>query len=239
MTFEVTAAQQALQERTRAYARATLAPRAADIDRDGTVPREVLDELGALEQSCSTLFESLLVVEESAAGSAGAAAAAVLGPATMTRVGLRGAALDEREASARTRVLAAGIAVGIGQAAIDEALGLLKQSEVRPTGRPDEPAHWLLADAATEIEGARLLTRHAAHSWAQDSGAGEAAAAHVFAAAAAVRAVDTALRLVGAAGFESGSRLERLHRDAQAVSLLFGGPDRQRGVVADAAFGPV
>ena len=86
----------------------------------------------------------------------------------------------------------------------------------------------MLADAATEIDAARLVVLAAA---VEDlSGA---AATLVFAGTAAVRAVDAATRIVGADAFRPGASLERMRRDAQAVLLVLGTEDAARLVAAD------
>jgi alkylation response protein AidB-like acyl-CoA dehydrogenase len=97
------------------------------------------------------------------------------------------------------------------------------------TGDPDAPPHWALADAATEVQAARLLVHAAA------TGRGmPAEAVLVRAAAAAIHAADAALRIVGAAGYEAGSLLERCVRDARAAYLVLGTEDRIRQRAADA-----
>ena len=123
----------------------------------------------------------------------------------------------------------AGVCLGIGRAALNEALRAARARGDRPAGEPADPPHWALADSATDIEGARLLVHAAA------AGAGAtAAAAFVHAANAATRAVDAALRLVGPDGFGPGSLLERAARDVRSAGLVLGSEDRARRVAADA-----
>jgi alkylation response protein AidB-like acyl-CoA dehydrogenase len=60
-----------------------------------------------------------------------------------------------------------------------------------------------------------------------------AAAALVFAGGAAARAVEAALRIVGAEAYRPGSVLERCSRDVRAAALMCGGEDAVRLGAAD------
>jgi alkylation response protein AidB-like acyl-CoA dehydrogenase len=93
----------------------------------------------------------------------------------------------------------------------------MKSNDVKPG--PDETVpHWAFADGATDVEAARLLTYSAAQMLDRGENADDAISrAHVFAANAAQRAVDAAIRVVG--DFSRGGVLERLSQDAK--TLLF------------------
>src|SRR5262249_32584337 len=65
--------------------------------------------------------------------------------------------------TARTRLLAAGIALGIGRAAVAHAVASMKAANVVPGPDATVP-HWAVADGATEVEAARLLTYSAAQA---------------------------------------------------------------------------
>jgi alkylation response protein AidB-like acyl-CoA dehydrogenase len=79
------------------------------------------------------------------------------------------------------------------------------------------------------MDAARLLVRSAA------LGPGDgAAAAFVYASGAASRTVDAALRIIGPAGYEAGSVLERCSRDIRAALLILGTEDVARRTAADA-----
>jgi alkylation response protein AidB-like acyl-CoA dehydrogenase len=79
------------------------------------------------------------------------------------------------------------------------------------------------------VDAARLLL-HAAAAGEGSSGA----SVLVFAAGAATRAVDAALRVVGPEGYRPGTVLERCARDARSASLVLGSEDRTRQAAADA-----
>ncbi len=237
MMFDLSPEQLALRERARRFARERVAPLAADIDARGEIGDALMLDAAELDAQTSTLVDAAIVSEELAVEGPAIAVARLLGRAVTDAPGLRGAALSVEDAavqeSARLRVHTAAIAVGIARAAVEEQVTELKRTSARPTGNPDEPPHWLVADVATEVEAARLLTLRAAQHAGEDRGLAAAATAHVFATEVAVRAVEAAFRVLGASTYVRGARLERLQRDARALILFFGGVDRQRAIAAD------
>ena len=120
----------------------------------------------------------------------------------------------------RARLIAAAVALGVGRAAIAHTLASMKKAGVTPG--PDETApHWAVADGATEVGAARMLTYQAAQLLDRGEEADDAIArAHIFAANAAARAVEAALRIVGAAGFTRGGLLDHLSRDARTLQVI-------------------
>ena len=97
----------------------------------------------------------------------------------------------------------------------------MKENSV--TAGPDTTVpHWTVADGATEVEAARLLTYTAAQSL--DRGGQQAdgliARALEFAVGAAQRAVDAAISVEGIAGYAKGSLLDRLSRDARTLQVI-------------------
>ena len=120
----------------------------------------------------------------------------------------------------RARLIAAAVALGVGRAAVAHSLASMKKAGVTPG--PDETVpHWAVADGATEIAAARMLTYHAAQLLDRGEQADDAIArAHTFAADAAERAVAAALRVVGAAGFTRGGLLDHLARDARTLQVI-------------------
>lgn len=233
MTFELTPEHQAARDRARAFAQDVVAPAAADIDRSGIVPARIVaaEGLGAAE---GDLVAVAVTTEEIAATSAGAALAIALGQsgADDNAAGLRGAPAADR--SPRTQLALAAVALGIGRAALDHALAQLRESSTHP-GSEEKP-HWAVADAATEIDAARLLTFKAAAARPGETRDGEIAMARLMATSAAGRTVDVALRLGGSEAFTTGSLLEQLARDARAVALAGGGEEAQRATAAAALF---
>ena len=120
----------------------------------------------------------------------------------------------------RGRLIAAAVALGVGRAAIEHTIATMKTLGLKAD--PDQTApHWALADGATEVAAARMLTYSAAQMLDRGENAEDAIArAHVFAANAAQRAVDAAIRVVGAVGFAKGSLLDRLSRDARTLQVI-------------------
>jgi acyl-CoA dehydrogenase len=90
------------------------------------------------------------------------------------------------------------------------------------------------ADMHTEIEGARLLVRHAA--WLKDTGAEriarEGAMAKLVATEMAQRVVDRALQLHGGRGVMKGATVERLYREVRALRIYEGTSEIQKLVIA-------
>ena len=132
------------------------------------------------------------------------------------------------------RVAIAAQAVGIGQAAFDEALSHAKRRQTfgRPIGRY-QAVQWMLADMATELDAARMLTyRGAAAKDTQDRSTVEAAMAKLYASEAAHRAADTAMQILASAGYRRGSTVERLVRDVRATEIYQGTSEVQRMVIA-------
>jgi alkylation response protein AidB-like acyl-CoA dehydrogenase len=101
---------------------------------------------------------------------------------------------------------------------------------------------WMLADMATAIEAARLLTLRAA--WRKDSGAAfgpEAAMAKLFASEMAMRVTTDAIQVHGGYGFIKEYQVERHFRDAKITQIYEGTSQIQKLVIARhllAAAGP-
>jgi acyl-CoA dehydrogenase len=133
----------------------------------------------------------------------------------------------------RTTVGAA--AVGIGQAAYEEALSYARQRTMFGQALSDfQATQFKLADMAVSLDAARLLTYRAA--WLKDSGQEtvikEASFAKLFATEAASRIVNEALQIHGGAGLVKGSRIERLYREVRALTIYEGTSEIQRQTIA-------
>ena len=132
------------------------------------------------------------------------------------------------------RVAIAAQALGVGQAALDEALAHARRRET--FGRPIakyQAVQWFLADMATDLEAARLLTYKAAASWDQGTLTGaEASMAKLAASESAHRAADKAMQVLASAGYRRGSTVERLFRDIRASEIYQGTSEVQRMVIA-------
>jgi len=132
------------------------------------------------------------------------------------------------------RIAIAAQALGIGEAALDEALVYAKGRET--FGRPIanyQAIQWMLADMATELAAARMLTlKAAAAKIRQEKSALEAAMAKLAASEAAHKAADKAMQILASAGYRRGSVVERLFRDVRATEIYQGTSEAQRMIIA-------
>jgi alkylation response protein AidB-like acyl-CoA dehydrogenase len=132
------------------------------------------------------------------------------------------------------RVAIAAQALGIGQAALDEAIAHAKTRE--QFGRPIaqfEAIQWMIADAATELDAARMLMWKAASVRARgEPGAVESSMAKLAASEAAHHAADKAMQVLASAGYRRGSVVERLFRDVRATEIYQGTSEAQRMIIA-------
>ena len=132
------------------------------------------------------------------------------------------------------RIGIAAQAVGIAQGAFEEALKYAQQRMAFGHPIADFQAiQFMLADMATEIDAARLLTRKAA--WKQDSGARfsmEAAIAKLFASEMSTRVTHKAMQVHGGYGYSREYPVERMYRDARITEIYEGTSEIQRLVIA-------
>ena len=132
------------------------------------------------------------------------------------------------------RVAIAAQALGIGQAALDEAIAYAK--ERRQFGQPIanyQAVQWMLADMATELAAARMLTLKAATAKdRQEKSTVEASMAKLAASEAAHKAADKAMQILASAGYRRGSIVERLFRDVRATEIYQGTSEAQRMIIA-------
>jgi acyl-CoA dehydrogenase len=126
-------------------------------------------------------------------------------------------------------------ACGLAKRALDEALRFVQAR--RQFGRPlseFQATQMALADMHAEIQGARLLVRHAA--WLKDTGAeriaGEGALAKLQATEMAQRVVDRAVQLHGGHGVMKGATVERLYREVRSLRIYEGTSEIQKLVIA-------
>jgi alkylation response protein AidB-like acyl-CoA dehydrogenase len=132
------------------------------------------------------------------------------------------------------RIGIAAQAVGIAQGAFDESL---KYAQERTAfGKPIsqfQAIQFMLADMATEIDAARLLTWKAA--WKQDTGARfsqEASMAKLYASEMATRTTHRAIQIHGGYGYSREYPVERMYRDARITEIYEGTSEIQRLVIA-------
>jgi alkylation response protein AidB-like acyl-CoA dehydrogenase len=132
------------------------------------------------------------------------------------------------------RIAMAAMAVGIAQAAVDQAVKYMKQR--RAFGRTLAEFNGLqgmIADLATEVEVARLLTLQAA--CLKDAGRPAmhaAAMAKLFASETAMKAASRAVQIHGGAGYITEFPVERIFRDAKLTEIGEGTSEIQRMVIA-------
>jgi alkylation response protein AidB-like acyl-CoA dehydrogenase len=137
------------------------------------------------------------------------------------------------------RVGIAAQALGIGEAALDAAIAHAKTRE--QFGEPIanyQAIQWMLADSATELAAARLLTWKAADARdRQERCTFEASMAKLAASEAAHRAADRAMQVLASAGYRRGSLVERLFRDVRATEIYQGTSEAQRMIIAEGVLG--
>ncbi len=132
------------------------------------------------------------------------------------------------------RVGIAALAVGIARAGLEAALGHARQR--RQFGRAIaefQGLRWLLADMATDIQAARLLTWDAALKLDAGEPATMACSmAKRFAADVAVARSADAVQVFGGSGYIRGVEVERLYRDAKICQIYEGTNQIQRTIIA-------
>jgi butyryl-CoA dehydrogenase len=140
-------------------------------------------------------------------------------------------AIDTIDAS---RTVVAAVGVGIAQGAFDKALAYAQERQ--QFGQPIanfQAIQWMLADMATQIDAARLLTYRAAYH--QDKGLPfikESCMAKLFAAEAAMFVTSKAIQIHGGYGYMKDYHVERYFRDARIVGLFEGTDEMQRLTIA-------
>ena len=137
------------------------------------------------------------------------------------------------------RIGIAAQAIGIAQAAYDvaRAYALDREQFGRRIG-DFQAIQWKLADMATEIDAARLLTYRAA--WLKQEGrphAADGAKAKLFASEMARRQTAEAIQILGGYGYTREFPVERYYRDAKVTEIYEGTSEIQRLVIARALLG--
>ncbi|MTJ83206.1 MAG: acyl-CoA dehydrogenase [Telmatospirillum sp.] len=128
----------------------------------------------------------------------------------------------------------AAMATGLAQAALDSTVAYTKERV--QFGRPiaaNQGVQWMIADMATRIECARLMTHRAAA--AKDSGlpcTKESAMAKLYATETAMYVTEKAVQLHGGLGYTRAFAVERLMREAKLTEIFEGTSEIQRIVIA-------
>ncbi len=132
------------------------------------------------------------------------------------------------------RISIGSLSVGLAQRAFEEAVAYAKQREA--FGKPiaaQQAIQWMIADAATEIEAARLMMRQAA--WLHEEGrpfTHQAAMAKLFATEMAERVAYKAIQIHGGYGYSREYPVERIYCDARLMTIGEGTSEIQRLVIA-------
>jgi alkylation response protein AidB-like acyl-CoA dehydrogenase len=138
-----------------------------------------------------------------------------------------------------SRVEIAAQALGIAQGAFDRALGYAKQREQFGKKIVEfQITQHKLADMATKIESARLLTYKAA--WNYDKKRIDpklTSMAKMFAGKTAVEVTDEAVQILGGYGYLSDYEVERFYRDAKITEIYEGTKEIQKNTIASALIG--
>jgi len=134
------------------------------------------------------------------------------------------------------RIGVAAMGVGLAQGALDEALSYAKERQAFGQAISKfQTIQAKLADLATEIAAARLLTYHAA--WLKDQGQPfslTAAQAKLKTGRLAVRATEEAVQIHGGYGFIEEYPVCRFYRDAKILTIGEGTDEVQQMVIARA-----
>jgi butyryl-CoA dehydrogenase len=133
------------------------------------------------------------------------------------------------------RISIAAQAVGIAQAALDASISFAEQRV--QFGQPIahfQAIQWMIADMATAIEAARLLTYRAAYMKDKKKAryTKEAAMAKLFASETAMKITTQAIQIHGGYGYTTDYPVERFFRDAKITEIYEGTSEIQRLVIA-------
>ena len=137
------------------------------------------------------------------------------------------------------RVGVGAIAVGLARAAFEEAVRYAKSRQAFGAALAAQQAiQWMIADAATQIEAARLLVHRAA--LLKDAGlpyTRDAAMAKLFATEMAEKVCRDAIQIHGGYGYSREVPVERIYRDARLMTIGEGTSEIQRLVIARRTLG--
>lgn len=131
------------------------------------------------------------------------------------------------------RASVAAAAVGFAQRALDEAIAHARSRRMFGTTLGEfQLTRAALAEMATDLEAARLLTYQAA--WMRDQGqpvTRSAAMAKMTATENAQRIIDRAVQMFGGRGVATGEIVERLYREIRALRIYEGATEVQKMII--------
>jgi butyryl-CoA dehydrogenase len=188
-----------------------------ETDSPGFIVGKLEDKLGLRSSdTASLLFEDCRVPLENLLGREGEGFRIALATLDGGRIGI------------------AAQALGIASGCLEESIAYAKQRH--QFGQPIadfQAIQWMIADMATEIDAARLLTHRAAWLAHENrSVTKQAAMAKLFASEAANRAAYKAVQVFGGYGYTKEYPVERFFRDARITTLYEGTSEIQRLVIA-------
>lgn len=132
------------------------------------------------------------------------------------------------------RIGIGALSVGLAQAALDESLKYATQRRAFGKAIADHQAiQWMIADAALEIEAARLMVYRAA--WLKDQGkdfSKAAAMGKLMASEVAEKVSRNAIQIHGSYGYSREFPVERIYRDQRLMTIGEGTSEIQRMVIA-------
>ncbi len=132
------------------------------------------------------------------------------------------------------RIGIGALSVGLAQSAMEDAVRYAKERQT--FGKPiaeHQAIQWMLADAATEIQAARLMIYYAA--WLKDQKrpfTREASMGKLFATEMAERVCRNAIQIHGGYGYSRDYNVELTYRDARLMTIGEGTSEVQRMVIA-------
>jgi butyryl-CoA dehydrogenase len=132
------------------------------------------------------------------------------------------------------RIGIGALSVGLAQAAFEAAIDYAKERHA--FGKPlaeQQAIQWMLADAQTEIQAARLMVYYAA--WRKGEGRSftkEAAMAKLFATEMAEKVCRNAIQIFGGYGYSREYPVERIYRDVRLMTIGEGTSEIQRLVIS-------
>jgi butyryl-CoA dehydrogenase len=167
-------------------------------------------------QSCTVFFDNVKLGEEHVLGPVGSGFKVAMATLDGGRIGI------------------ASQALGIAKAALEKSIAYSKEREAFGTPIMNHQAiQFMLADMATELDAARLLTlraaamkdQHVRHSL-------ESAEAKLYASEACTRITHKAIQIHGGYGYTTEFGIERHYRDARITEIYEGTSEIQRLVIA-------
>jgi alkylation response protein AidB-like acyl-CoA dehydrogenase len=150
-------------------------------------------------------------------------------------LGVEGRGLQQTMATLDSgRISIGALALGLAQAAYEEAVKYAKEREA--FGQPIanfQAIQWMLADAATEIEAAQLMVYKAAWLKGLKRPYNKMASmAKLFATEVSERVCRNAIQIHGGYGYSSEFEVERIYRDTRLMTIGEGTSEIQRLVIA-------